>query len=120
MSFKNMNKSKKDFFAGVFLFVLDMLLFYYLWKNNLFLTSALLVISVFLLLFWTNNEEKFLYAAGFFLGPIYDITLVPNGIWEYGNPTIFGVPIWLPPAYGISIVAMVKIGKAIHNFFQKR
>lgn len=115
-----MKEHKKDLFTGLFIFILDITLFYYLWKNNIALTLAFIIISIPVLLFWTNKEEKFLYIAGFILGPIYDITLVPAGIWTYGNPTIFGIPIWLPPAYGISIVAIVKIGKSIQNFFQNR
>ena len=115
-----MKEPKKDILIGIFIFLLDIALLYYLWKNNAFLTLSFLIISAVVLIFWTNKEQKFLYIAGFILGPVYDITLVPTGIWNYGNPTMFGVPLWLPPAYGASIVAIVKIGKGIQNIIQKR
>ena len=108
-----MNKSKKDFLIGIFVFILDIVLFYHLWKNNIVLSIVFFVVSFFVLLMWTNKEEKFLYLVGFLLGPIYDIILIPTGIWSYGNATIFGIPLWLPLAYGISTVAIVKIGRSV-------
>lgn len=35
------------------------------------------------------------------------------------NPTIFGVPFWLPFAYGISTVAVIKIGRAVAKIVSK-
>ena len=79
---------------------------------------SFLIVSAFVLLRWTNREEKFVYFAGFFLGPIIDLILVPTGVWSYGNPTMFRIPMWLPMSYGILIVTAIKIGKATANLFQ--
>lgn len=106
-------ESKKDIVIGLMLFVLEIVLFYYLWKNNIALTTALILMSIFILLKWTSKEEKFIYFVAFFLGPIVDLTLVPTAIWSYGNPTIFRVPLWLPLGYGIGAVIMIKLGKSI-------
>lgn len=113
-----MNQAKKDLLIGLLIFTLVITLFYYLWWNNLALTITFLVISVFVLWKWTNREEKFVYFVGFLLGPIIDLTLVPTGVWSYGNPTIFRVPIWLPLTYGILTVTAIKIGKVTAKLFQ--
>lgn len=87
--------------------------FYYFWQNNLLLTFLLAIISAFLLIGASDRAEKILYLVCFILGPIFDLTLVPRGVWNYANPTIFGVPIWLPFAYGVGTVMIVKIGNAV-------
>ena len=69
-----------DILIGFFIFVLNIIIFYHFWKSNIVLILALVVISAFILLYWTNKEEKILYLTGFVLGPIYDFTLVPTGI----------------------------------------
>ena len=96
-----MGQSWKDIAIGLFVFAAEIFLFYFLWKNNMALTVSLLTVSFFVLLGWANKEERLVYFVGFFLGPIVDLSLVPTGIWSYGNPTIFGVPPWLPIAYGL-------------------
>ena len=108
-----MNQNKKNILIGFVGLALEIALFYYLWENNIALTIAFLIMSVFVLLLWTNKEEKFLYFTGFILIPLFDLTLVPRGVWSYGNPTIYGVPLWLPFSYGFATVMIIKIGKSI-------
>ncbi len=108
-----MNQNKKDILTGFAVFALEILLFYYLWGNNIILTFLLLVISGVILVKFSTKEEKVLYLVCFVLGPIFDLTLVPRGVWNYGNPTLFNVPLWLPVAYGLGTVMIVKIGNSI-------
>lgn len=112
-----MSDTGKNLLIGLLLFVLNISLFYYFWENNLILIFAFAVVSIFVMLLWADKDERFFYLAGFILGPVYDIMLVPAGVWSYGNPTIFNVPLWLPLIYGISTVAIVKIGKSAMKIF---
>src|SRR3989344_5441722 len=108
-----MDKNKKDFLVGSLVFALEILLFYYLWKNNVILSVSLAAVSIVVLAKFSGKEEKVLYFVCFVLGPIFDLTFVPRGVWSYANPTLFGVPVWLPFAYGLGTVMIVKIGNAI-------
>lgn len=112
-----MEQRVKDMFIGLLIFALELVLFNYLWRNNAILSAALGSISALVLLKWAEKEEKFLYLAGFILGPIYDLMLVPRGIWNYGNPTILNMPMWLPLAYGLGVILIVKIGKGMAGIF---
>ena len=114
-----MDKPQKDILIGFVILTFEIILLYYLWKNNIALTITFLIMSVLVLLLWTNKEEKFLYFTGFILLPLYDLTLVPRGLWSYGNPTIYGVPIWLPFSYGLGTVMIVQIGKSITKIYFK-
>ncbi len=108
-----MDAVKKDLLLGFLILAFEILLFYFFWKENIVLTVLLLAISAVILLGFSSREEKVLYFVCFILGPIFDLTLVPRGVWAYGNPFMFGVPLWLPFAYGIGTVMIVKIGKSI-------
>ena len=108
-----MDNPKKDIFIGFLVFTIDILFFYFFWENNIVLTALLLALSVVVLIWLSSREERILYFTGFALGPVFDLILVPRGAWNYGSPFIFGVPLWLPFAYGIGTVMIVKIGKSI-------
>ena len=108
-----MDNHKKDMLIGFLIYVLNILVLYYLWQNNAALTVIFIVMSAFVLLKWVNKEERIVYFASFILGPILDIILIPRGVWSWGNPSLFGIPLWLPLSYGILTVTSIKIGKSI-------
>lgn len=110
---------KRDFLIGFLIFALVVILFHYFSKNNIILTAIFLVISIFILLKWTTKEEKIIYFTAFILGPILEITVVPTGIWTYENPTILGIPVWLPLSYGILIIITIKISRGIFGFVSR-
>lgn len=114
------NKNRNDIWIGFSIFAAELALFYYFWQNNLILTSSLLAVSAVVLFKWSTKLEIFLYFTGFFLGPVYDITLVPTGIWNYGNHILFGIPPWLPGAYGLGAVMIYKIGASLKNIFANK
>ena len=113
-----MDNHHKEFLIGVMIFVLELLFFYYFWKNNILLTSAILLLSALTLMKFADKGEIFLYLTGFFLGPVFDIVLVPTGIWTYGNPYILSVPPWLWPSYGLGVIMIFKISKSLATFFK--
>lgn len=111
---------QKDILIALMIFAVELILFYYLWRNNLLLTISLATLSFFVLLKWADKQERIMFIAGFLMGPIYDLVLVPAGVWTYGAPTIFNVPAWLPVAYGLGIVILVKIGKNAAQLYSER
>ncbi len=110
-----MNQNKKDILIWFGVFSVEILLFYYFWKNNIVLTAFFLIISAFVMVKFASNREKILYLTCFFLGPVFDLILVPRGVWSYANPSLFRIPIWLPFTYGLGTLTAVKIGNAISN-----
>ena len=105
----------KEFLTGIVIFWLELGLFYYFWRSNVLLTFAILLLSIVILVKFADKKEIILYFTGFFLGPVYDIVLVPTGIWTYGNPILLGIPPWLPAAYGLGAVMIFKIGNSLNN-----
>lgn len=110
---------QKDLLIGFLIISVEIALFYYFWKNNILLTTFLAAISFLVLLKWADKKEKLLFFVGFLIGPVYDIILVPAGVWNYANPTFLNVPMWLPLAYGLGMVTVVKIWKNLTELYFK-
>jgi len=115
-----MNNPKKEIVLGLMVYLADIVLFYFLWENNILLGIYFFLISVFLLFWNSDSQEKFAYFVSFFLGPIIDIVLVPTGIWKYENQTLLQIPLWLPFAYGIFGLVLIKISKAAFKISVKK
>jgi len=85
----------------IFLFGLSIVFISLLWRTNILLLIILLV------LFWltTHNfhkkEDLFFVSMAAIVGPIAEIICINAGAWYYSNPSIFGIPSWLPVAYAI-------------------
>ncbi len=110
-----LKENRNNLWIGLLIFLSELVMLYYFWQNNLVLTLSLLALSAIILFGWSNKLERILYFTGFFLGPVYDITLVHTGIWTYGNPILFGLPPWLPISYGVGAVMLFKVGSSIAN-----
>ena len=108
-----MNENKKNIFIGFIVFTIMILFLYFFWKNNLILAVLFLAVSAVILLNFSSKEEKVLYFISFVLCPVFDLILVPRGLWTYANPFVLGVPLWLPLTYGLGTVMIVKIGNSI-------
>ena len=53
-----------------------------------------------------------MYACGFVLGPGGEIVAVYRGVWQYpGAPWL--IPLWLPPAWGLTALILFKLARAI-------
>lgn len=94
------------FFVTFFTFWL--ILISTLWKNPILLTIILLIIScLYFILFKAEKGVYFFFAAAIF-GPIGETIVSANGLWTYHGVTIFGIPYWLPLAWGITAAALHK------------
>jgi hypothetical protein len=91
------------------LFFLWTALISFLWREPLLLTAILSFISL-LGLSLSNRRDNFLWflvAAVF--GPIGEAIVSSSGLWTYyGDALVFGVPCWLPLAWGITAVFLRK------------
>ncbi len=80
-----------------------------LYKNNLLLTLTIIAGWVIAIKFWHGKHDIYLFVTAAFLGTVAEIVAVRFGAWQYSNPTLFSVPIWLPLLWGIAVVFINRV-----------
>ena len=78
--------------------------------NNLAIAGVFLTAS-FLLLRHDSQKSDFYFYIGAALLSLHEAVIVRFGAWHYQNPSILGLPVWLPLMYGLVAVVMRRIAK---------
>ena len=94
------------FFIAFYIFWL--FLISVLWSKSIFLTIVLLIISCLYFLLFKEDKDLYYFLAAAVFGPIGEAVVSANGLWTYHGETIFGIPYWLPLAWGITAVSLHK------------
>jgi uncharacterized membrane protein YoaT (DUF817 family) len=71
-----------------------------LWRYNLLLLVVMVVFCGVALAAWHTRIDICFFLVIAVLGSLAEAVFVHFGVWEYANPTLFGVPIWFPLAFG--------------------
>lgn len=102
-----MTKKRGDTRNGIRNLALEVLLYFLstlfiisLWKNNLVVLMLMLLVWLFALKFWHSREDIIFFLAAAFFGPLGEIVAIHFGVWAYANPSMLGIPVWLPFAWG--------------------
>ena len=80
-----------------------------LWKDNMLLLIVMLVEGMVALGFWHDRYDLSVFLVIAVLGSPAEAVFVHFGVWQYANPTLLGVPLWFPVAFGTSAL----IGKRL-------
>jgi hypothetical protein len=96
----------------VFFFVLVMLLSFF-YSNNLLLTALLIAYLGVIWKFFPKKADIYYFLPAAILGPIGEVIAISYGVWQYANPTILGVPLWLPIGWGLSAMIALRIAHTI-------
>jgi hypothetical protein len=71
-----------------------------LWTHNLVLFVLMAVECGLALGRWHDRLDICFLLVIAVLGSLAEAVFVRFGVWEYANPTLLGVPIWFPVAFG--------------------
>lgn len=104
-------KNVKELFLDAILFSLGIIATSFLYENNLLLTVALIILWCFGIYFWHKKRDIILFVSGAIFGPLAETVAIHFGAWSYVNPTFIGVLMWLPFAWGIAIVMIVRFAE---------
>ncbi len=98
---------KKELVLEIILFSIGIASISLFYENNILLTVILLIGWLFGIKFWHKKDDIYFFVIGAIGGPIAEVVAINFGAWQYSNPTILGIPIWLPLAWGFAAV-MIK------------
>jgi len=94
------------------LFVIGIILISFFYNNNLLLTSLLIISLLIITKIWHQKDDIYFFLVAAILGPVSEIIMIHFGVWQYTNPTAFGIPLWLPLAWGLSAIIIKRFAYA--------
>ena len=95
------------------IFAVAVVLLVLTWKHNLLAAAAIVALFGLRALFRRKPGDLTLYAVGAILGPVTEVLATALGIWTYARPTLLGIPLWLPFAWGFAAVLFVRIAQGL-------
>ncbi len=104
-------KSGIELFSNIGLSAIGLSFILFFYANNVFLTALLLLMLFFILKFWHRKYDIYFFVSGAVIGPIAEVIAVQYGVWQYANPSILGIPVWLPIAWGSAVVLIKRMAE---------
>lgn len=62
---------------------------------------------------WHSRQDIATFLAGAAVGSVAEIIAVKAGAWSYANPTLLGVPLWLPLLWGGAVMFVRKFADTL-------
>lgn len=64
--------------------------------------TLLLAIALVTLALWHDRYDRWSFFVVAVFGTCAEVFFVHYGVWHYENPTVLGIPVWFPVAFGTS------------------
>jgi len=101
-------------------YILTVFLVATLWPNNTALFLSLITL-LFIQIFRTyHKDDYFFIAAAAIFGPFAEFIGTQAGAWTYANPSLLGLPIWLPLLYASFIFGTRNLTATITTYLYGR
>jgi hypothetical protein len=103
-------------FAGFSLLVASVVLF---WRHNMLLLAVVLLECALALARWHDRMDvSFLLTIAIF-GSLAELVFVRFGIWRYANPSLLGMPLWFPVAFGTTGLIGQRLARAVAAIWER-
>ena len=110
------SKIEKELVLDVILFVLAVTAIALLYKNNTVLVVIMLTGWLIAIKTWHKKEDTHMFVIAAIAGTIAEAVAIKFGAWHYSNPTVLGVPIWLPLLWGSAVVFIKRFSETVLTF----
>ena len=80
-----------------------------LWRDNVWLFLVVLVEVLVVLVFWHDRGDLCFFGGVAVLGSVAEVVFVHFGVWHYANPTLLGIPLWFPLAFGVAALILGRL-----------
>ena len=85
----------------------------FLWQNNLLLFIIVIMECLTALWFWHERYDLCFFSIASILGTFAELVFVSSGIWLYTNPTLYGIPLWFPVAFGTTALISQRLSHTL-------
>jgi hypothetical protein len=90
-----------------------------LWRHNPLLFLVALVESLVALGLWHERHDISFFLVIAVLGSLAEAVFVHFGVWHYANPTLLGVPLWFPLAFGTTGLIGQRLARTITGIWDE-
>ena len=84
-----------------------------LWQHNAVLAALMLVECGIALWRWHTRYDLSVFLVIGVLGSLAEAVFVRFGVWQYANPTLLGMPLWFPLAFGTTGLIGLRLARTI-------
>lgn len=99
------------FYVVIFLACIILIISFFM--DVIALTLLLFILLIISLRFDYRKGDAYYVIIAAILGPVGEIICIYFGVWRYANPTLLGIPLWLPVLWGATPLAIIKISRII-------
>ena len=90
-----------------------------LWRYNWLLFVVALAQSIVGLILWHDRLDVSFFLIIGVLGSAAELVFVRFGVWQYSNPTFFGMPVWFPLAFGTTGLIGSRLARTITELWDQ-
>ena len=91
-----------------------------LWRYNGLLAVLMAIECALALALWHDPLDVAFFLVIGVLGSGAELVFVRFGVWQYANPTIWGVPLWFPLAFGTTGLIGSRLARALAAIWEGR
>ncbi len=91
-----------------------------LWRNNLLLFTVALAECLAALALWHDRLDVSFFLIIAVLGSLAEAVFVHCGAWYYANPSLLGVPLWFPLAFGTTGLIGGRLARTITQIWERK
>ena len=84
-----------------------------LWRNNPILFLVMLIECPAVLALWHERHDLSMFLVLAVLGTLAEAVFVYFGVWQYANPTFWGIPLWFPLSFGTAGLIGQRLARTI-------
>jgi hypothetical protein len=104
-------KIEKELILEIFLFSAGVAIISFFYTNNPLILVLLTIALLIAIKFWHKKQDLYFFAVGAVIGSLTEIVCIYFGAWQYTNPSFFGIPAWLPFAWGLGSVLIKRVAE---------
>jgi hypothetical protein len=90
-----------------------------LWPHNVVLAALMLVECGIALWRWHTRFDVSFFLVIALLGSAAEAVFVRFGVWRYANPTLLGMPLWFPLAFGTTGLIGIQLARTVTEIWDR-
>jgi hypothetical protein len=90
-----------------------------LWQHNVVLAALMLVECGIALWRWHTRYDVIFFFVIAVLGSLAEAVFVRFGVWRYANPTLLGMPLWFPLAFGTTGLIGIQLARTATDLWDR-